>query len=519
MLNAKIEIIFINILIKLIKENLLYNNNNNIMNTNIWIDKYRPHKIVDIYGNKDQINSIISWLLSFPKNRKKMKKLYKNDNKIIKNKGAKRIRKTRARKNQVDKKFSNIIITGNHGVGKTVMIDVILKEYNCDVQLLNFSSIKNKNNMKRIIKTIVNNPNVINKMKIEHTKRKNFILVIDELETITSTADKNCILELQKNNEIEWTFPIIFISNNRHNKLLSDIKKNTREIKIHPPFESHLKKILLNISKKEKIKFKNELIIQKIIDHSQFDIRRLILTLQDIYYAYGNKKIIDNDLINEYCDLSKEKDVDFDLFNATKGLLFNYKNIDECLKLYETEKVLLPLMVHENYNKYISTLFPEKSTQVDKINKISECLSRGDITENYIYGDQNWDMQDIHGFHTCVITSFNLFHNKNVLFNHNNCKLVFTSDLNKTSIKKINKKNINNANKCFKNMQIMDYIYINKLIKNLIENNEINKCVNFFNNYNIKLEHIESLLKIDKINSTKNNLASKQKKEFLKFLP
>ena len=36
--------------------------------------------------------------------------------------------------------------------------------------------------------------------------------------------------------------------------------------------------------------------------------------------------------------------------------------------------------------------------------------------------------------------------------------------------------------------------------------------------YNIKLEHIESLLKIDKIKNTKTSLTSKQKKKFIKCL-
>ncbi|AYV82145.1 MAG: replication factor C large subunit, partial [Homavirus sp.] len=108
-------------------------------------------------------------------------------------------------------------------------------------------------------------------------------------------------------------------------------------------------------------------------------------------------------------------------------------------------------------------------------------------------------------------------------------KLKFTTDLNKTSIKKINKKNINNTNKCFKDMNIFDYIYINKIIRKLIENGNIKECVEILKEYDIKLEHIESLLKIDKIETTKSiglkkseklktNLSSKQKKEFSKYL-
>jgi len=197
--------------------------------------------------------------------------------------------------------------------------------------------------------------------------------------------------------------------------------------------------------------------------------------------------------------------------------LFRYKNINDCLRYYETEKVLLPLMVHQNY---ISCVFKNFTNTVDKfniINTISKSLSYGDVIENYIYGDQNWDMQEIHGFYSCVISSYYL--DKQLKKDPENINLIFTTDLNKTSIKKINKKNINNTNKCFENMNIIDYIYINKIIRNLIDKGKIFECVSMIKGYNnIKLEHIESLLKIDKIEHTKTSLSSKKKKEFLKYL-
>ena len=43
-------------------------------------------------------------------------------------------------------------------------------------------------------------------------------------------------------------------------------------------------------------------------------------------------------------------------------------------------------------------------------------------------------------------------------------KLDFPMDLNRTSIQKINKKNILNANKCLSTMNIHDYIYINQIV-------------------------------------------------------
>ena len=60
--------------------------------------------------------------------------------------------------------------------------------------------------------------------------------------------------------------------------------------------------------------------MDKIIYHSQNDMRILIHTLQDIYNAFGSK-LINSKSINLYIELSKEKDVDVDLFKSTKKIL------------------------------------------------------------------------------------------------------------------------------------------------------------------------------------------------------
>ena len=53
---------------------------------------------------------------------------------------------------------------------------------------------------------------------------------------------------------------------------------------------------------------------------------------------------------------------------------------------------------------------------------------------------QSWDMQDIHGFYSCVYTSLIFKNNFNKKINVDKKDLSFTSDLNKTSIKKLIKK-------------------------------------------------------------------------------
>lgn len=507
---------------------------------NSWIEKYRPNDVSDIICNKKAAKSICDWLKSFEENKKKI-----HTNVVT-------VEKKRARKDSIKKVTgkckSCLLITGNHGVGKSITTEVILKAFKYSIQTVNFNSIKGNKISKDYIKKLMKSTNIMNVMN-ENVNNKSAIL-IDEIEAITSTTEKSAILNLQKLNEIHWYCPIIFISNNQHNKLLSEIKKNSEEIKFYHPFPSDMKKIMFNIAQKEAIQIKGEDVIDKILLHAQSDIRRLIYTLQDIKYAFKNK-MITNEVIDEYCNMSKKKDVDIDLFKATEGLLYDYTSINDCLRYYETEKVLLPLMVHQNYPKCVLNN-QSKAERYDIINKVSESLSYGDVVENYIYGDQNWDLQEIHGFHTCVATSFYLNDSQNMRSIVKRPLLKFSTDLNKTSIKKINKKNINNTSKCFKDMNIFDYIYINKIIRKLIDNDQIEECVKLLEGYDVKIEHIESLLKIDKIDkndslsttsiasvtnagdsglselseftediekkTSKVNLTSKQKKEFLKYL-
>ena len=488
-----------------------------------WFTKYKPTSISDLVGNKKSTSLLSSWLKSFELNKKKKLK-------ELNNKAGKKQRVKKQLVNESDdaalgkKKLiistcSSILLTGNHGIGKSVTLDVIIKELGYTTQVIN-NNMKTKNT-KDVLKHSSNSSDVLGLMNGDDKEKK--VIVIDKIETITSSTEKKYILSLLKENSKLWCYPIVFLSNNNHNKLLTDIKKISFEIKFYNPFDSEMLTILAKIAKGEKMRFQDKSVLNSIIDYSQQDIRRLIFILQDIKYTYGNCSIT-YELLEEYKNMSKQKDIDYDLFNAAEGLLYKYEDIDTCLRYYETEKVLLPLMIHQYYPQCVAWNHKGLSHQYQLATQISDSLSWGDIIENLIYGDQNWNMQEIHGFYTCVNTSYQLSNGQNK--DIRKCSLKFAEDLNKTSIKKINKKNITNANKCFGNMDIMDYIYINKIIQKLIRVGDIKGCVDLLSGYNAKLEHIESLLKIDKIKtktedngkSNKLTLSSKQKKEFTTYL-
>jgi len=507
-----------------------------MLNTqHIWTEIYKPKLIKELTCNSQAVSAIHKWVLSFDqmkkeyfrnidaKKKKQAKPKIKNTINIISTvenfnesdiaeKTDEFIETAKATKK---KNGSCLLVTGNHGVGKTVTVMTILSELGYIVENINFNNIKSNVSLIDHVRKIVSSIDITIIVDSGNAKKK-VAIVVDELESITSTSEKGYVDVLKKINDVEWLCPVIFISNNKHNKLLSEIKKTSTEIRLWSPFTSDLKRIMINIINKEKMKIRNSDVIDKIIEHSQYDIRRLIQTLHDLKYTYSDR-LITKDMIDDYCSISNPKNVDIDLYKATEGLLYHYKSIDESLRLYETEKVLLPLMVHENYAKCIIDNIDDNNRDVHDItNYVMESLTTGDVVENYIYGDQNWNLQEIHGFHTCVATSFYICSKlpKNAFLSD----LSFTHDLNKTSIKSINKKNITNAYKCFKNMGISDYIFMNKIIRKKVKNNEIAECMELFEGYDIKIDHIESLLKIDKIRNTKQTLTAKQKDGFSKYI-
>lgn len=255
--------------------------------------------------------------------------------------------------------------------------------------------------------------------------------------------------------------------------------------------------------------FDDDKILYKIIQFSQFDMRRLLYVLQDIHYTFGNKNI-SNEMFKEYYQLSQKKDIDVGLYYATKKLLDEYKNLNQCLQLYESDKVLLPLVVYENYYRKIFEQKNKNSNLLEIMSEISNSTSIGDVIETNIYSDQNWFLQNIHGFYTCANTSYvinSLSYDKSPI----NYDVEFSVDLNRASSKNINrKKNIFPLLTKFKNKNIDDIIYINKIFFELEKNKQSGLIKNIKDVYNLNIKDIQMALKIDKTNEKVNEKNDKK---------
>ena len=245
-------------------------------------------------------------------------------------------------------------------------------------------------------------------------------------------------------------------------------------------------------------------------------MRRLINLLQEFSFNFN---ILNNNNVNMFIEKSREKNIDIGLFNATHKILNSYLDYDNIIKLYESEKVLLPLMIHENYLKKVLNKCDDAWDDIlFNLVKISDSISRGDNIETSIYTDQNWYLQNIHGFYTCLNSSYWI----NKLNNDNNIEvknIKFSSDLNKTSLKNINRKNITNLHKIIHIKSIYDILILNRICNYLINNGKDQEIINILSSYNkdITIKEIELCLKIDKtIDFT--TLCSKEKKKISKMI-
>lgn len=443
----------------------------------MWNNVWKPETINDIIGNKQSITKIDNWI-----------------------------------KNHNNEKSKCLIISGKNGIGKTISTKLLLEHNKYDYNYIYPDDIKHYRANDNI-KEFYNYENSITSVLCE--KKKKIALVFDNINNISLTNEKKFINEIFKENCKKGIMPIIFISNNSHNKFINDLKKNCLEIKLYPPSSIDLNKFLKKLCKENKIVIQDKDSLYDLIDFSQYDIRSLI----NIFFDYKfNYNCINENNVKKFIKKSLNKSENCELYDMTLSLLNDFEHTDTIYKYYETDKVLLPLMMHENYYKKILN---DKSDNFDEclddLINVAESMSIADNIETSIYTDQNWYLQHIHGFHTCVYPSYIVNkYDKKLLSKQIN----FSMDLNKTSSKNINKKkNIEVLKSIVGKKNINDILYICRFSNNMYNKKYIQQFIDIIKKYkpDINIKDFEIFLKIDKTIEFKT-LTLKEKKGIISFL-
>ena len=224
-----------------------------------WLEKYKPQKLSEVIGNKTVI-----------------KELDKYMNSVHKDKEGKKI----------------IMLTGETGIGKSLLARMILEKYKYRIIELDSS------NLKENINTILNNSiRYKNVLELFMNDNRKSAVIIEELECMCMLGSKsniNDIIDIIKKSEKKTyiakdkiQMPIILTCNKSTEKKINVLRNLSKEFVLKQPTKKSITTFLDNIIEKENINI-NPDVYKQLVVNSNRDIRRAILLLYDIHIATKN---------------------------------------------------------------------------------------------------------------------------------------------------------------------------------------------------------------------------------------
>jgi len=203
----------------------------------LYTTKYAPKKLNEIIGNKDKIDQVKQWMLSWINNKKR----------------------------------KPLLIWGAPGVGKTSIAYALKNEFDADIIEMNASELRNKKRVQR----------VLGGSSLASTLFGNLRLVlIDDADILAGRKDSggsNAITAFLK----EAPCPIIVTATNIWDKKFGTIRNECEKIEMKRINKLSLRNLLKNIATKENLDLSDEL-VQKIADNSNGDVRAALNDLQSL---------------------------------------------------------------------------------------------------------------------------------------------------------------------------------------------------------------------------------------------
>lgn len=500
-----------------------------------WLEKYRPSTLNEYITNDAEVKKAIKWIEDYKK--------------------------------KVDGTKKVLLILGNSGVGKTLLADLLFKDYNFQKIELNSSDIRSQKKLSEFLNKSLTYKNVVDMF---HEGNLPIGILMDEIDTICKLSDKGGMSEfldiLKQNEKIETNKkknkkvklsvenyiklynPIICTSNDINDKKINELKKYSEVIKLDNPSDESLMNIIKNIYSKNGVTYEQE-ILKDIISFSQGDIRQLIQILEDIYF-FSDFGVINTQLFERFTKAYKKKERDIQLIDSTKMLLTQKMDIKSSQILFDIDCLLTPLMILQNSLDYIKNCEDNSKIKLSYYKNILESLCIHDTIQTNIFEIQDWDeLYQIASIYGASIPNYYFTQLKN----KKNTEIQFTSLLNKISQMFVNKKLLNSAKYSLGKIQYDtdEIIYITEILSYYFdnfknsdniqsediddnENNENNntednniedehnlgtkknvpynssELVQFMNKYNININNLENILKIEKLNV----INEKRKKKF-----
>ena len=292
--------------------------------------KYRPNTTETFVGNKHIIPPFIKWLLEW---------------------------------NPENKKNKCALVYGPCGVGKSLLVDLLLYKHSYNCIHLAIDDERDKEYINNKIKPLLKTKRTVNDQEN--------ILVVSDIDT--SGGDYGFISSLVECIK-ETKIPIICICDDKYNQNIKPILPYCIDFKLSKPSYQDVYPLLYKVVTEESLRVK-ESDLKDLYEQSNGDIRFILNTLQ-----FGVKKGI------------KGKNIQSNNIFETTGKLLNMdESIDDKYNNYWLAYDLHTLLVQENYiNNIIGSR--EEINRLENIAYSADSLSDVDIIEAAV-NMTNWELE------------------------------------------------------------------------------------------------------------------------------
>ena len=285
----------------------------------MYTTKYRPNKLEDFIGNKQVIQPFIRWLLEWDANNKKTK---------------------------------CALVSGVNGVGKSLIVELLLKKHDYNIIELSIDDDRDKNYINEMIKPLL-------KTKKTFAGQENCLVVSDIDSNGGDYGFIGSLTECIK----ETCIPIVCICDDRYSQNIKPILNYCVDFKMLKPSYDDVYRLIYKVVTTEGIKISKSM-VDKLYEQSNGDIRSILNNLQ-----LGTKKTDNSKNIQNYS-----------IFD-TAGQLFSQENsIDEKLRFYWMSSDIHDLFIQENYiNNTLTT--KEDVKRLDNLAYSADSLSDADVID------------------------------------------------------------------------------------------------------------------------------------------
>jgi replication factor C large subunit len=298
-----------------------------------WTVKHKPKSLTEIVGNEEAIQKFVEWVKSWMRG----------------------IPKKRA-----------AFIYGPPGIGKTVTVEALAKDYAMELVEKNASDYRTEEAINRFAGLASQYGSLFGGRRI---------ILLDELDGLTGTEDKGgvkAITEIVKTARC----PVVLIANNAYDPRFSNLRNYCLLIEFKKPSASDVMKHLKRICEREGIKAE-ETALKFIAQRSQGDVRSAVNDLQAL--AQGKKRLT-------YEDVSwlGHRDRQENIFAVLRMIFYGKTCIGakQAVDMADVDVDMLFEWIYENV--------PAHFTDPHDLAKAMDALSMADVYRGRIRTTQDW---------------------------------------------------------------------------------------------------------------------------------